>query len=427
MIGLLRYRQTLIVLIAIAQIFSPVLFVPGLESFGVSVFRLLLVLTGAVLMLSVGLRPVSEWSLRALAAGAILATWLLLSLSWSPDVENGIRQLSYLLTVLLLIYILDIITRGHDDFLKIVTTVVLIGMMVIVLSAYELATGIHFFRSSIQDLAESSRSLNYISENQAWFTFGNPNDLIVHLAICCFVAILLFRRSVAWAIFVTAYFGVVGYLADALDARIVLLTLAVFAIFYAAASLQRRAAVTATLTTVMLVSGGLLLGFALIMNERAEFLDVSTFIRLQLVTSSIEMAAESLFVGVGAGGFESEMWYGGFIGRTYGIVNPHNGLARMLAENGVIGLALFGFLLLGPVYAISRARVASSFSAFVAASALGLPLLFSVGSDPLSSSSLQIALALLWIGCRVAVEEGKEADVAVPFVSGAYPIEAYRS
>jgi hypothetical protein len=40
--------------------------------------------------------------------------------------------------------------------------------------------------------------------------------------------------------------------------------------------------------------------------------------------------------------------------------------------------------------------------------ATALPFLLSSGSDPLSSSSLQLAIALLWVGCRFATEPDEQ-------------------
>jgi O-antigen ligase len=188
----------------------------------------------------------------------------------------------------------------------------------------------------------------------------------------------------------------------------------IFIAVLATALPQRQASITALLATLASVTGATLVMLSLVFIEEAEFFDVSTFIRLQLISSGVEMAARTFFLGIGVGGFETEMWIRGLVGQTYGIINPHNAIARMLAENGAIGVALYGYLLFGPILTISRAGPNSRVAAFTAAMAVSLPLLLSAGSDPMSSSSLQLAIAFVWISCRVAVELGRDAASDAP-------------
>lgn len=405
MTTILNTRQLILALIAATQIFSPVLFVPGAENIGGSVFRLVLILTAGVLALKEGFRPISFWPRRALSAGMLLAAWMMISLMWTPDLQAGIKQIIYLAAVLMLIYVLDALIRSKHELIMFARTIWILGIVVSLLAFYELRSGNHFFRSAMQNVAESDRSLNYISENQAWFTFGNPNDLSVHIILSCFISGLLFGRSIPRNILVFGFWVFAIYLAIELDARITLVALAAFAGVGCIALLQRKTSATALFVGMTILVGAGTLVFGLIFIDRAEFLDVSTFVRLKLVASAAEMASQTFFLGIGSGGFESEMWFGGFIGSTYGIVNPHNGIGRILAENGILGLSLFGFLLFGPVIALGRSVRTTQLSAFVAGMMLGLPLLFSVGSDPLSASSLQLAIALLWVACRFAVQQ----------------------
>lgn len=411
----LKPGRAILLLIAVTQIFSPVWFVPGAEEYGLSMFRVVLLLTTGVLVITTGFRRVSLWPRRALIAGTLLAAWMLGSLLWSPELQEGVRQLSYVAVIVMLIYVVETLTRNANDFLWFSRVIVWLGVGIVLFSLYELQTGEHLFRSSLQEIAEMDRSMSYITENQAWFTFGNPNDLAVHLAFCGFVYAMMFNRTSVQNVLIFSFFAVVIYISNELDARIVIISLLVFAGLSGVASLQRQMLANAYLTGLALLSGFLLLVMALMFVDRAEFLDVSTFIRLKLVASSIEMALRTLLVGIGAGAFESEMWFSGFVGETYGIVNPHNAMGRMLAENGALGLALLGYLLLGPVIALGRSGRSTRFSAFVAGASVGLLLLFSVGSDPLSSSSLQLAIAFMWVACRFAVEQGEErAKQAAP-------------
>ncbi len=412
MTDIVKMRRPLLALIAVSQIFSPVLFVPGGESLGLSFFRLVLLLAGIALGISVGMRNVSFWPRRILTIGALLAGWMSISLIWSLDIPSGIRQLSYLLTMLLLLYVIENIVIDRRDFFYFAKVMTWSCAIILLLSFYELQTGIHFFRAALQDMAESDLSQSYIAQDQAWFTFGNPNDLAVHVAMTLFLAALFIGRSAPATVGVLVLIAGVTYLADALDARITIIAIAAFLAIYGAGAIAKRGPTLALLVIAAIVTGAALLGLGLALMDRAEFLDVSTFIRLQLISSGMQMMTETFFVGIGAGGFESEMWAGGFVGRTYGIVNPHNGLIRMAAENGIVGLVILAFILIGPVVAIHRTGRTGRLAAFVAGVTVAFPLLFSVGSDPLSSSSLQLALAFLWVGCRLMDETG-EGDMYI--------------
>jgi len=421
-----RIRRMVLVLIVISQVFSPVLFVPGMEHLGGSVFRLILLLAGAVAIAGTGFKLVGKWPRRALVAGSVLAVWMTISLTWSPELFSGLQELSYVITTLLLIYVLDVLIRDESDFFSVGRWIVILGVAVTACSYYELYTGNHFFRSSLQDIAESNRSLSYIADDLAWFTFDNPNDLVVHLAFCFFVAVPMVSGSRIGKVFLLLFFLAVAYLSELLDARIVILSLSAYTIIYGLGRLQKTPA--ATYMTIIGLLAAILVGLLLALRyvDAAEFIDVSTFTRLQLVKSGFIMGVHSLFIGIGSGAFEAEMWSGGFLGDTYGIINPHNAFSRMFAENGIVGLLALGYLVLGPLLTLPRAVKVSALTAFTAAVSIGLISLLSVGSDPLSASSLQLAIAFLWVNCRFMIGVG--VDSASPSLPegadalGAHPI-----
>lgn len=397
---ILKYRREVLALIAASQIFSSVLFVPIVEDFGGSVFRVLLVLMAVLLFMTNAFSSLSRWPRRALIVTAILSVWMAISLAWTPSLPTGARQMSYIVTILLWMYVLENLIRDENDFVVLCRAISIFGLIIIAFSLYEIQTGNHFFNSAIAADADFDSSLRYRTEGIAWFTFGNPNDLSVHLSVCCFSLIYCVRKSLYSLASYIFYFSLVLYMTFALEARIISGAILLFILLFFVVSRLRRPIVAALLVKGALIGSGLMMALALAVVERAEFLDVSSFVRLQLIWSGIEMAFQTLLLGVGVGGFETEMWARGFVGATYGITNPHNAMARMLAENGVVGLALFGFLLIGPVLALGTARVVNRATGFVAGMVVALPLLFSSGSDPLAASSLQLAIGLLWTGCR---------------------------
>jgi O-antigen ligase len=319
-----------------------------------------------------------------------------------------VKHISYFLTIAMIVYVLSNLINTYSDFRNFCGIISIFGLIIIFIAYYEITSGVHFFRSSLQDTSELDRSLSYITENQAWFTFGNPNDLSVHVVVCLF-ATVAFSRSIFYTAF---YFFTVLYLVQFLDSRILVVSLVIFALVFCAMVVQKTPKSAINITIVSLIGGLSGLVTILVFIDRVEFLDISSFIRLQLVSSALDMAKHTLLIGIGAGGFETEMWQGGYLGRTTGIVNPHNGFARILAENGIVGLALFLCLLFGPLIAMRRASSLNILLVAISSSVVVLPLLLSVGSDPLSSSSLQLAIAFLWVGARFATNDDHNRNFA---------------
>lgn len=389
-------------LIAGTQIFSPVFFVPGFEGLGASVFRVVLILICVGLVLMVGFDRLTPPVRSALVAGTLLMVWMMISLTWTDDVPSGFRQISYVATTLLLLYSIDLLATSREALQTFAKTIAGAGVGVLVFSLYELWTGNHLFPSSLQESVNFDPRLSYILQDQAWFTFGNPNDLAVHLVFCCFVLSLCLYRTVLGIAFSLLFLVGASYMAYKLDARLAIMALLVFGGTYLAGRHSKQG------RTGVKIAGGALAGVFLVLAillwlGDAFYLDQSTFIRLQLVRSGFAMVAESTLVGIGVGGFETEMALGGYTHSTYGIINPHSALARMLAENGVIGLALYAFLLCGPLIYVRKVGRSTRITAFVAATAAALPLLSSAGSDPLASSSLQLAVAMVWVASGFAL------------------------
>lgn len=390
-----------IFLIAILQVFSSVFFVPGGEDYGLSIFRIFVLSVSILIFLRLGLEGLSSYEKRCLLLIFIFIIWMIVSLFWSENFLIGVKHVAYFSTILLLTYTLFYLVKSRNQINFLLSSVSIIGLAIFSASFYEINTGNHFFRSSLQDVSELDRSLSYITENQAWFTFGNPNDLAVHIAICCFSTIM-FSKSRAYSI---SYLFIGLYLVNQLDSRIVIIALVMFTVLYLLFSYQKISRVIERTSLLVIFMGALAFLFVLWQVDQVEFLDVSSFVRLQLIASAFDMAQHSFLVGIGVGGFEAEMWRGGYLARTIGIANPHNAFGRLLAENGVLGLMLFVYMLFLPLFAIRRAPQASQLVAAIASSVIVIPLLLSVGSDPMSSSSLQLAIALMLVGARSAINE----------------------
>lgn len=418
-----QYRRLIILLILILQIFSSQLNVEAIDVSGLNGFRITLIVIATFLFLRSGLQNAANATRMAMTTCLSLFLIMLVSLLWTSEVESGLRQISYLLTLLSLIYTISFLIVSISEFKNVCLILITLGIGICMISYYEISSGNHFFESSIQQIAYFDNSLAYVTDNLAWFTFDNPNDLSVHLAVCCIFGIMAFRQSIL------PYVGyaMTFWIAYLLDARLVLAVLAAYfimAVFSIGMIGARRFYLSLTGYAVFGTVAGF---FALQYAGNLEALDVSMYIRSELILSAIEFGRSSYLVGIGAGSFETEMWQSGFVGLTYGIVNPHNAFARAFAETGILGLSALVFLAAGPIALIWRARLLDVEARILVLIAVVLPLLFSIGSDPMASSSLQLAIALLWVGTGICLPKPQpEPAIGSRFADDMPKVEARR-
>jgi hypothetical protein len=395
-----QYRRLIIVVILILQIFSSQLNIKFIDFAGLNVFRIVLFVMAIFLFVRNGFGTMINAAQMAVGTCLALTLLMVVSLGWSEDIESGLRQISYVVTLMSMIYTLSFLVWSEQEFKSACNILMFLGMGIALIAYYEITTGTHWFESSIQQIAYFDNSLAYITDNLAWFTFDNPNDLSVHLVLCSIFGAMAFRSSAF------PYLGylMAGWIALLLDARLVLAVLAAYALMFLVSIilLGPRRFYTSLVSYAAIGMSVIFLALQLVSNLEA--VDVSIFIRSELIWSAFEFARSTYFFGIGAGAFESEMWHSGFVGLTYGIVNPHNAFARMLAELGVLGFAAFTFLVVGPIFYIWRARLVAVVPRILVLVAIVLPLLFSIGSDPLASSSLQLGIALLWVGASTCLK-----------------------
>lgn len=409
-----QYRRLIIVVILILQIFSSQLNIDFIDIAGLNFFRITLFVIAIFLFVANGFRTMIYTARMAVGTCVALALLMFVSLGWSEDIQSGLRQISYVVTLLSMIYTMSFLILSKQEFKSVCHLLIFLGMAIALIAYYEITTGTHWFESSIQQIAYFDNSLAYITDNLAWFTFDNPNDLSVHLVLCSIFGMMAYRSS----IFTYVGYVMAGSIAYLLDARLVLAVLAAYALMFLVSIILLRPRRFYVSLLGYAAVGVAVIFLALQLVGNLEAIDVSIFIRSELVWSAFEFARSTYFFGIGAGAFESEMWHSGFVGLTYGIVNPHNAFARMLAELGVLGFAAFTFLVVGPIVYIWRARLIDVEARVLVLVAIVLPLLFSIGSDPLAASSLQLAIALLWVGAstclRSAAVASAEPDRRVP-------------
>lgn len=408
----------LLMILTGTQVFSSLWLFPGLEGFGASLYRVFLAGLATLILITYGFRHLSNSAQAALLSGSALVGWMTFSLFWSVDPASGIRQIFHLTTILACIYVLDHIVRARQDFQRLAKCLILVGVGVTLFAFYELQTGNHF-PSSILLLDDHDSSLSYVSQGLAWFTFGNPNDLAAHLSIVAFVASIYLLQKSWWGLTAMVLFATSLYLSEVLHSRLILSALIAFAVLstFCVGNTRTRTGIVAGIAALVL--GAVMLLTLVVLRDQAEFVDLSSYIRLELLAASAEMSTDTWLVGVGVGAYESTIVREGFSSGTYGILSPHNAFGRMLAENGIIGLGLFCVLLFGPLFAMNRDAPVSRLSAFVISSVVVSPLLFSAGSDPISASSLGLWVAITWVAAKVASDhyvfaEGENKSSATP-------------
>lgn len=395
-------KRFFIILLVSLQVFSSVFFVPGIEDYGGSLFRVVLIIISLYFLSYSGFNSTNIVVKRSIYVCLLLISYMIASLFISYDFRSGFQHISYVFNLVLLIYSLDSFVESNDDIQFLAKCIIFVGLIVAIFSLYELQTGIHLFDSQLLSVSESSASLSYVSQDTAWFTFSNPNDLGVHLVFCIMISFIILKNKTNIVLYyVYALFLI--YLTFEVESRLALLAIIVFMNIQLIYKIQKTSKMIFFTAFLASFVGFALVIFFVIYADRMEFIDVSTFVRLKLILSAVDMASNSLFLGVGVGSFETVMKSDGWASVTYGIVNPHNAMGRIFAENGLIGLLLFGFIVFGPLMMLARVRQPSQIGRFVAAFVTALPLLLSVGSDPLSASTLQLAIAVCWVGCRLAI------------------------
>lgn len=388
-------------LLLLVQAFSRSYSVPILQTIGITYFRAaILIVLIALILLKRNNNNITRINGVATVAISVLLLLMGVSLVWSPDRVSGIKQISYVLTTLVLTHLLSIILYNEGKYRVFCFSVVTVGTIVSILSYYEMTYGIHLFPSSAFEGASYDPSKAYMTEGVAWLSFGNPNDLSVHLCICIFLFVFLSNKGFLSFFLMLVYLIVNVYIILGNDARLVLISVLVFCLSYAffLCTTSVRLFSLLLLVFVPLAILGLLFVSSYIVNTYS-IQDDSIYVRLKLLAASVQMAADGLFlVGVGAGGFARYIIDNGLLNQTLGIVDSHNAFARVLGENGIVAFLLFCFVIFGPATSLTQSMQGSRLGAFILAVLTCMPLLLSVHSDPISSSSMQLLIALIWVG-----------------------------
>jgi hypothetical protein len=408
-----RYRSQKLILCALLflQIFSAMWFLPGMQGFGLSYFRILLAILFVYFMSVNGLKNNHKMIKQCLYILFSIIIIMTISLLWSKDIDNGFRQISYFISTLALLYVLDNLIKDKSIFIFCCKLIIALGFAICIFSFYELNTGYHLY-SNILEIVANDLTLAYILENQAWATFGNPNDLAVHLTICISAYFMYAKYFKLLDVMMLIFFVIsLIFIFININARLSIFCIIAFiSIFYALKmpSVIRNITIYFCIFTFLVIITYYSTSAQYIYSKEYNTTgDLSLLVRARILLMSGEMALSSFLIGIGTGGFEAYIINSGMHQWTHFIQNPHNAFGRIFGENGVIGLILF-ILFVFPQYGrLSEKYPWTSERRAVAASVIILPLLLSSGSNPMSSSSLQTWIALLWVGSRVFSEHAQ--------------------
>lgn len=382
------------------QVLSAVLFVPGLQEIGFSALRAVTLVLALIVFARFGWSRIAPALSLGLGAMAFLLLWMTISLAWSQDFSAGIRQISYMATVLLLTYVLASMLNTPDDFRLFARLFLLIGAVVAAFTFYEVETGVHLFESKTYEDALNNPAQHYVVEGVAWFTFGNQNNLAVHIVIVAMMVTIVARKSLTGFFIALAVASVALYLATVLSARLAAVSIVVYFGAYVFLSTRRRLTAYSTLISLapLLIICGLVASDFILANF--QIADNSSEIRVRLLSASIEMVTRTLGVGVGTGGFSDYMASSGLQGQAGDFVDPHNGFGRVLGENGLMGLLVFMYIIFGPAFTVERSGAVSAYSVFILAVLVCMAPILSIASDPLASSSQQLLIAITWTATK---------------------------
>lgn len=274
-----------------------------------------------------------------------------ISIVWTTDKVNGLKELYYFSTfiffILLLIYLLQI--KNQEFWVK--ESFWIIGVITLGICVLEIATDFHFPTSRY--VIESER-LSIYHKHVATAFFYNENDLATFLVIVTpFFVIKLIESSLFGklinTVLILLIFIVISFNAARLAFVSVLLQLLVF--LYVTKKAWFFRGVRLFLLTTPLIFG---LAWHFLGDKLDILFDVkgfeagygSGFVRINLYLNGLYSTFQSFMLGVGPGNYGSHM-YPMFY--TAGIINPHNWWIEVLTNYGFLifcgYLAFFWFFL----------------------------------------------------------------------------------
>jgi putative inorganic carbon (HCO3(-)) transporter len=417
----------LVFLLPVLAAFGPL--VPGIGSLFLFRVLALLFLCAAVFSVEKGVRSVLRTLTVVLAAVWLLVAGMGLMVSGlSPHAFGELLSLGTGLALLVAVAIM----RAPMKLLMALLYGWLFAYAIISLFAVaEILTGV-------------SLSASYADERtlDGWgitVTFYNPNNYATFLLFSFVALVVLWGRTRSRLIRSVTIVGLVSipFFMNATNSRTGIMVLAVFVVTSILMLLRGRVGVKLALVLLALVGAIVLLdrmeqtpfeGFAQFLGTSGNQIDVigivipvdiSTFVRWNLVLVGLALAGSSPLLGGGPGSFENYVAISGAQDQTLGIVNPHNGFIEVLAQYGFVVFALFIFWLLRILRTGIQARRHPERSSRVvwialAFGVISLPIVLTMHSSAIEPSTTWIFFALLVLAARVQETAGEKEIESEP-------------
>lgn len=290
-----------------------------------------------------------------------------------------------------------------------------------------------------------SLSASYAEERSldAWgitVMFYNPNNYATFLLFSYLALLVLWGRARTTLTRVLAVCGILSIplFMAATSSRTGVLILAVFVAVTIFLVIRRNLMLRVVFVLVVIVAvifvlqnmstpnAGLArvvgdLGYAIDLGVIAIPVDVSTFVRWNLVLVGLSLAGANPLLGGGAGSYEDYVTSSGMTSQTLGITNPHNGFIEVLSQYGIVMFALFVIWLLGVLVTGARARRKPDRPARVVWIAIllgivSLPLVLTMHSSAIDPSTTWVFFGFLLLAARV--EESQPAMRPTPGAAG---------
>lgn len=321
-------------------------------------YRLFILLVFGLFLMGSGLGPV--WNtLRSRPIKLFAAVWLLwvtwgmLSILWSPDPENGLREVMELCfgsTVILVLHLLVVGKARGLAWLRTAWVAALLGASAV--AGWELLTSQHL-KSAFMDQAPA----RIVRESLVISTFGNPNNFGGFLLLA-FPFVLwglesarTSPRRLGYALIILLSLVLILLTGS----RLSLAGVVLIGILYALRKFKGRRRILAIVVLVLLLAALIALVVVFkpmvalkLMGTTDEFGNEggSGGTRLAIYKDALFYSYETYGFGIGAGGFGHRMSHGYVPYFAEGITAPHNFWLEVLSQYGLgVFLAFVGWFL----------------------------------------------------------------------------------
>jgi len=251
---------------------------------------------------------------------------LIISVAFSSDKINSLKELSYYMTGIFLFAIGGSLT--YEEKIRLIQTIVLASFIISLLAIYQYFFGFRHLLSylSKQGLSDSF-TLDYINRRRVFFPFVTPNLLGGYLVMI--IPLLLINKNRSWFIIPVS---IALLLTRSLGALLSILLASVI-YFYLQDRLKRRREIY-VLLGLLLVIGFVFIARSVTQKQHLQPI-FSTLMRINYWKDSLRIIKARPLIGVGLGNFN-------LIQSRY----AHNSYLQIWAEIGILGIVSILWLII---------------------------------------------------------------------------------